>query len=276
MDIKSKKTAAIILNRNLPVETERLRDVLMLEKDVVDVFIVESGSDPERLASGYNFYADWDEAMKNGLRYPAGMNYGLYMIRNLRPGHYGSYLLLANDTIIITSQFVEKLREDLHSTPHCGLVSPCGEDWGERRLLGEGPKGFWHIHNNCYMISESLIGCLAKGSKGYQDYLFDSSNFRGFGTDSELIAKAYINDFMSIITPHALIREDESLLKERFSLIKTESLQENWELYVEEGRRWMRAKYGFTSHWDMNNYGISAYRQFFTCHPSMAERYYIL
>jgi len=40
-------------------------------------------------------------------------------------------------------------------------------------------------------------------------------------------------------------------------------------LYVEEGRRWMRKKYGFNSHWSMQQYVKSFYDHFFKFHPEL-------
>lgn len=273
-----KKTAAIILNRNLPEVAENLRNILDRESDLVDTFVVESGSDSDKLASNYDFYADWPDALTNGLRYTNGMNYGLKCIRENYAHQYDSYLLLANDTVVLSNNFVESLRHTLLSEPNCGIVSPCGLDWGERLLLQETAKAFWYIHNNCYMVSEDFVARVGNISSTHthNNYLFDGNNFRGFCADAELIAKGYVNDFMSLVTPHALIREDEKLLKERFSLIKTEPTAENMKLYIDEGLTWMKQKYGFNSRWDMNNYCINAYKQFFDWHPTLSRLYNIL
>ena len=271
------KTAAIILTRNLPDVAESLREqILSAEAEIVDVFIVESGTDPDKLSPNYNFYADWPDAVKYGLRYPNGMNYGIHSILKLYPEMYDSFLLLANDTIIESSNPVAKLRADLFNTPKCGLVSPCGADWGEIHLLNDGPKAFWHIHNNCYFIDAKLVNCINYDPTTYPNTLFDSSNFRGYLSETELIAKSYINGFQAVITPNVLIREDESLLKERFSLIKTDPQSINDRLYIEEGLEWIKRKYSFSSRWDMNNFALNSYNQFFDWYPSLEYTYSIL
>ena len=265
------KTAAIILNRNLPFETDRLYESLVQsESHLVDVFVVESGSDPDKLSKYCSFYADWPSALEHGLRYPAGMNFGLFNICKSHPHSYDSFLLLSNDTIFRSDLPITNLREELFSSPFIGIVSPCGENWGERSFLKDhSSKAFWYIHNNCYLISSSLLSKLCSNKTSYKNYLFDCSNFRGYATESELIAKAYHNGYMSLITSRALSREDESLLRERYTLIKTTPEPDNMKLYLDEGLQWMYHKYGFTSRWDMNNYCYTAYKQFFDAYPQL-------
>lgn len=265
------KTAAIILNRNLPVETDRLYESLMLnESHLLDIYVVESGSDHDKLSQYCSFYADWPSALEHGLRYPAGMNYGLYNIYKSHPDTYDSFLLLTNDTTFLSESPIDNLRRELFSSPFIGLVSPCGENWGERILLKENPsKAFWYIHNNCYLISSSLVNKLCSMKSSYKNFLFDCSNFRGYATESELLTKAYLNGFMSLITAKVISREDESLLRERYTLIKTTPESDNIKLYLEEGLQWMYEKYGFTSRWDMNNYCYTAYNQFFDAYPQL-------
>ena len=99
------------------------------------------------------------------------------------------------------------------------------------------------------------------------NFLFDGSNFRGYGSENELIAKAYANDWAAAITSSIWAGENESHLLEKADLIKTEAFEENLKLYVEEGRTWMRKKYGFNSHWSMQQYVKSFYDKFFEFHP---------
>ena len=98
-------------------------------------------------------------------------------------------------------------------------------------------------------------------------FLFDGSNFRGYGCESELIAKAYANDWAAGITTEVLAAENESHLLNKVDLIKTEGYEENLRLYVEEGRQWMHRKYGFNSRWSMQQYVKSFYDHFFDFHP---------
>ena len=78
-----------------------------------------------------------------------------------------------------------------------------------------------------------------------------------------------MNDWAVAITSDVQIRENESYLLNRADFIKTEPYDENLKLYVEEGKKWMRNKYGFNSHWSMNLYAKLFYDQFFEYNPDL-------
>ena len=50
-------------------------------------------------------------------------------------------------------------------------------------------------------------------------FLFDGNNFRGYCSESELIAKAYVNDWAAGITSKVWSGENESLLLKKSKLI---------------------------------------------------------
>lgn len=58
---------------------------------------------------------------------------------------------------------------------------------------------------------------------------------------------------------------------ERADLIKTEIYEENLRLYLEEGKLWMKRKYGFNSRWSMQQYVKSFYESFFEFHPELTK-----
>ena len=99
------------------------------------------------------------------------------------------------------------------------------------------------------------------------NFLFDGENFRGYLSESELIAKAYANDWAAAITSTEWAGENESYLINQADLIKTEGYQENLRLYITEGKAWLRNKYGFNSRWSMQQYVKSFYDKFFEFHP---------
>src|SRR4051812_13318178 len=93
------RVAVIILNRNLPDATDQLVEkFLSQDSGVADVFVVESGSDQTKLSRYCTWWADWPGAIRTGLRYPRGFNYGLSQLQ--RSGKFGSYdyfFLVCND-----------------------------------------------------------------------------------------------------------------------------------------------------------------------------------
>jgi len=266
-----KRVATIILNRNLPEVTNRLYDHLIHhDGDTTDVFVIEAGSDPERLSSHVTWHADWPDAVTHGLRYSRGMNYGLSQLwKEGKFNQYDAFFLLTNDTELQDSPTLTPLMAVLDKHSHVGILSPCASRWGERFLLKERTtKYFWFIHNNAYLLRREFVESICNVKQpDSMCFLFDGSNFRGYGSESELIAKAYANDWAAAITADVWAGENESYLLDQADLIKTEGYEDNLKHYVEEGRCWMRKKYGFNSRWSMQKYVKCFYDNFFELHP---------
>lgn len=266
-----RRIATIILNRNLPTITNALCEQrIKYDGDLTDVFVVEAGSDRDQLSKFYSWHADWEEAQKHGLRVPRGFNYGLSELwKTGQFEHYDAFFLLTNDTEFSDEPILSPLIEVLQEHPQVGLLSPCSKDWGESLLLQDTQtKYFWYIHNTAYLLRREFVeSIIEQEDPNYMNFLYDGTNFRGYGTESELIAKGYANDWASAITSRVWAEENESHLLQRANLIKTETYEENLRLYLEEGKRWMRRKYGFNSRWSMQMYVQSLYEKFFEFHP---------
>lgn len=270
-----KKIATIILNRNLPEVTERLYEHLSkYDGDQTDIYVVEAGSDASKLSRYTTWHANSDEVLANGLRYGRGMNFGLVqLLKEGKFDQYDAFFLLTNDTEFKAGPTLSALVEILNKHPHVGILSPCSERWGERLLLkNEATKYFWFVHNNAYLLRREFIESICdKDQPEVIDFLFDGTNFRGYGSEHELIAKAYANDWAAAITSQVWAAENESHLLDHADQIKTEGYEENLKLYITEGRRWMRKKYGFNSHWSMQQYVKGFYDKFFEFHPEYSQ-----
>jgi hypothetical protein len=266
-----KKVATIILNRNLPKVTEDLYEhLLKYDADQTDIYVVESGSDVNKLSRYTTWHANSEDAMANGLRYGRGMNFGLVnLLKEGKFDQYNSFFMLTNDTELKAQPTLSPLIEILNKHPRIGILSPCSERWGERLLLkGGATKYFWFIHNNAYLMRREFIESICdKDQPDMMNFLFDGTNFRGYGSEHELIAKAYANDWAAGITSEVWAAENESYLVEHAAEIKTQCQDENMKLYIAEGQLWMRKKYGFNSHWSMQQYVKSFYDKFFEFHP---------
>jgi len=267
-----KKTATIILNRNLPEETNTLvEDLMRLNDDFTDIFVVESGSDKDNISKYCTWHVDTEEITKNGMRYSRGMNYGLLQLWTSGDWKkYDSFFLITNDTKFPNNQSTIKLLQELViENPRVGIVSPCSDAWAEKDLIGTNSlKYFWFIHNNAYFFRKELVEQLINtDDPSYMDFLFDGNNFRGYLSESEIIAKAYANDWAAAITTKVYSEEDESYLLNKSKQIKTESYDENLQLYVDEGLKWAKKKYGFNSRWQMMQYSKLFYDKFFEFYP---------
>jgi hypothetical protein len=270
-----KRVATIILNRNLPEVTNALCDhVRQYDGDSTDLYVVEAGSDKARLSRDVSWVADWPDASTHGLRYCRGMNFGLSQLwKEGKFAQYDAFFLLTNDTEFQKGPTVAPLLAIMDAHPHLGILSPCAERWGEKLLLSEqSTKYFWFIHNNALMLRREFVEAILNADQpDHMHFLFDGSNFRGYGAESELIAKAYANDWAAAITTAVSAGENESHLLTKADLIKTEAYEDNLRLYIDEGRSWMRKKYGFNSRWSMQQYVKGFYDHFFDFHPEYQE-----
>lgn len=266
-----KRVATIIVNRNLADPTDRLCEHLIKnDSDLTDLFVVEAGSEVASMSRNFTWHADWPDAIAHGLRFSRGMNYGLSQLwKEKKFDEYDAFFLLTNDTLLTEGPTIQPLIALFDKHPRLGILSPCGTNWGERLLLREEKtKYFWFIHNNAFLLRrEFIVNIMNYEQPDFMGFLFDGSNFRGYGAESELIAKAYANEWAAAITTDVLVGENESYLINQSDLIKTEKYDLNLKLYIDEGRVWMRNKYGFNSHWSMQQYVRSFYDKFFEFHP---------
>jgi len=267
-----KKTATIILNRNLPKETNALVENLKKNNgDSTDIFIVEAGSGKNNLSKYFTWHVETEEVIKHGMRYSRGMNYGL--LKLWKQGDwkkYDSFFLITNDTKFPKSQnTIKALQKILVEYPKVGILSPCSKRWGENLLIGaDSLKYFWFIHNNAYFFRKEMIEQLiVTDNPSYMNFLFDGENFRGYLSESEIIAKTYANDWAAAITTKVYSEEDESYLHDKSKFIITESYEQNLEMYVDEGLKWAKKKYGFNSRWQMMQYSKLFYDKFFEYYP---------
>ena len=266
-----KRVATIILNRNLPEPTEKLYEhIYKNESKLTDIFVVEAGSDKDRLSKYCTWHVTEDDVKVKGLRYCRGMNYALLELSKSKNFEkYDAFFLLTNDTILSQKYTINKLLQILDNHKHLGIISPCSEKWGEKHLLlEEKTKYFWFIHNNALMLRKEFVAEISiKKNPSYFNFVFDGNNFRGFLSESELIAKAYANNWAAGVTSNVYAEENESYLLNNSDLIKTETYEENLKLYLEEGLLWIKDKYGFNSHWTMHQYVKSFYDNFFDFNP---------
>ncbi|TSK04495.1 MAG: hypothetical protein FPO08_19470 [Geobacter sp.] len=270
-----KPVATIVLNRNLPEVTDRLVEKLVRnDGDLTEVFVVESGSQLDNLSKYCTWHANWPDALEHGLRVPRGFNYALCeLMKAGRFKDFDYYFMLTNDTEFEEDAVLAKLLDVLAKHKRVGILSPCSRNWGEKMLLRESStKYFWYVHNTAYLMRREFIEDVMNTEQpDYMNILYDGSNFRGYGTETELIAKGYANDWATAITTQVWSEENESYLLKQADLIKTDSYDTNIRLFVEEGKRWMRNKYGFNSRWTMQMYTKFFYEHFFEINPEFSE-----
>lgn len=264
----AKPIATLILNRNLPDVTDRLAEhVLRWDADVTDVYVIESGSAPDRRSRYASFVADWPEAVRDGLRFARGFNFGLLELEKRQ--RYAYYFLVCQDSVFPDEPTLGILLEVMERYPRIGILSPSSPDWGESKLVPPGEtRLFWFINHIAWLYRGAFVDQIKNTEDpSFVEYLYDGTNFRGYGCDIEMIGKAYANDFGAAITARATFREDAKLTDQRAGEMRTDPQAINRPRMYEEGLRWMRRKYGFNSRWSMTTYVKAFYNQFFENHP---------
>jgi len=270
-----KNIATVILNRNLPEPTNKLYDHLKkYDENETDIYVLEAGSDIDKISKYCTWHARSDEIVKNGLRYGRGMNYALLNLwKEKKWKQYEAFFLITNDTELSKTSTLAPMKQILNNHKRVGILSPCSLRWGERNLLKKmSTKYFWFIHNNALLLRRSFIEDIMElENPNYLNFVYDGSNFRGYFSESELIAKAYANNWAAAITTEVFAEENESYLIEKSDLIKTENYDKNIQLYINEGKSWIRRKYGFNSRWSMQQYVKSFYERFFEFYPEYKD-----
>lgn len=270
-----KPIATIILNRNLPVPTDNLFEhLLKYDEKETDIYVLEAGSDKNKLSKNMTWHANTETINSNGLRYSRGMNYALLNLwKEKKWDKYDGFFLITNDTELSNKKTLKPMIEILNEHPRIGILSPCSSNWGEKHLLNKDKiKYFWFIHNNALLLRRDFIEDIMEyENPDYINFVFDGSNFRGYLAESELIGKAYANNWAAAITSKVFAEENESYLINKSDLIKTENYDENIRLYIEEGLVWLRRKYGLNSRWSMQQYVKSFYDNFFDYNPELKK-----
>jgi hypothetical protein len=267
------KVATIILNRNLPEVTDAL--VAKFEEQNCgenDVYVIESGSEREKLSRHTSWWANWPEAMQEGLRYPRGFNYGLSQLwKEGAFENYQYFFLVCND-VAFSDDLVPVLLTEMERHPRVGILSPCCADWAERAWIGEdSTKYVCHGLPLAWFCRREMIeSVMDRVQPDHLHFLFDGSNFRGDGTERELIAKGYINEWATAITTKALITEQTNILRTGFDRIRTDRVETNDRMLIAEGNAWMKRKYGFTNRLHMIMYVKMFYDRFFALYPNLA------
>ena len=265
------KIATIILNRNLPETTDRLyENIDKYNKDISDIYVVESGSDVDKKSKYCTWWANDESAKKNGLRYGQGFNFGLVnLINEKKYDTYDYFFLVCNDVEFEEKPILHTLLDEIEKHPQLGILSPCSPTWAEKDIIGlDNTKYFWHVHFNSWLIRKSYMESVREMHEPDRyNFLFDGNNFRGYYSDIELVAKGYANDWATGITTKVIQNENDSYLKSKADLMKTDPYEKNLIKVYEEGKIWLRKKYGFNSRWTMQAYSRFLYERFFEFYP---------
>lgn len=263
--MSEKPIATLILQRNLPRVTDRLVEHIKRWNDgVTDIYVIESGSDEDKLSQYYTFWANWPEARDRGLHYCRGFNYGLLELDKTGK-RYPYYFMVCGDTLFNDESTLHVLLELMERYKRLGIVSPLSPDWGERELFSDRVdlKCVWLIPHVAWMFRREFLDLIiARDGPSHMNYFYDGTNFRGYDADTELIIKAYLNDYALALTSRVQFREQLDLTDKNAAVMKTEKKKLHQQLMYEEGLAWMKRKYGFDSKLEMRDWARKVYKKF--------------
>lgn len=266
--------ATLILNRNLPEVSDRLvAHLRRYNGNISDYYVIESGSDANKLSRYYSFWASWPEALAKGLHYPRGFNYGLQELD--RTGkRYGYYFFVTGDSRFPEESTIKILLAIMEQYPNIGILSPLSPDWGEVKYFRDGSdlKCVWLIPHVSWLVRRDLLDkIIVRDNPSYMNYFYDGTNFRGYDADTEIIIRGYQNDFATAVTSRAKFREDLDLTDKNADVMRTEHKLLHQRLMYEEGLEWMRQKYGFRSKLEMRDWAVREYNSWLKRNPKYEQ-----
>jgi len=275
-----KKACTFLLQRNLPDVTNKFAEnLLKYNSDLTDFYVVESGSDDDNLTAHNTLHADWDDARANGLRVGRGFNFTAKEIieRNL---DYEFVMMTTGDAHLPEEPVIEILLEEMEKHPKIGIISPITWNWGERVSSFSGQQitkamniPIPHI---CWMFRRECIDDIVAGKElsVYEDFLYDGTNFRGYGIDTELMMKAFSNDWAFTVTSKTSHQEEYNLTDKNYVAMKTDSHNTHRALMWQEGLKWFKNKYGFNDKYGLTRMLQEEYKKFFERNPGMSDLIY--
>lgn len=253
----------VILNRNLGnVADELVTSLVNFNIPTSNVVVVDSGSDSDKVSEFTTVRVMSPEIMESGLRVSKGFNLGLSEILN-RKSQSDWIMLLPVDSVIQELNFLQ-VQPLVNRFPKIQVVVP--KSSSEKFESRQAPnKIVWYFDEGPLIIRRDFVIKLSR-SFGI-DLFFDSGNYRGMYNAAELAFKAYINSYAVLASDHIKISEDSSFQISQSELVKTENVSVNSRLLLEEGKEWLRSKYGILDPISLNLVNKLLWRDFLQAFP---------
>jgi len=275
-----KRSCTVLLQRNLPDVTEKFAEnLLKYNSDVTDLYVVESGSDDKNLTKHETFHANWEDARVNGLRTGRGFNFGLKSL--IEKGLDYEFIMMATgDTQLPEESVVKMLIDEMDRIPRLGTISPIVWSWNDRVTNFVGTKSTKAmcipIPHICWMFRRSAIDDIVseKTPSVYDDFLYDGTNFRCYGADTELMMRMYKSDWMFCVTSKTSQKEDYELTDRNYKKMKTDSHNDHRRMMWAEGLAWFDKKYGFKDKHGLTRLLQKEYISFFDRNPDFSNFVY--
>lgn len=179
-------TAIIVLNRNQPEMTDRLCDhIVRYTRANYKLYVIEAGSDEDKLSAHHTHWVNDPWTMKNGLRPAKGFNKGIDIA--LQDGGWEAYWCVMNDMNFYKEDTLSLMLADLEKYPEIGLIQPAlmYSLWGDRKIDGAkfgAGKGrvrlVPYMPHFAFLVTDRALNKIGP--------LYDESNFLSHGGDIEI------------------------------------------------------------------------------------------
>ena len=233
--------AVIVLNRNLPEVTDRLCESILASSAIaIDLFVTESGSDPDRLSRYCSFHFNDPFSRNTGLRIARGLNNSLQLVDRVSEKSYQAYWFLTNDVrlerrVDYASSGLQAFSvfpktaiiEHPHDIASCFTLN-FAEGKAQNMLLADEKSYPASIHQHQIAITPFAItrSIFLNGAFVRQLNLriLDESNWRGWGADEDLGYRAWNSGNWVCVAPLHPIHEDTFLTTRRSEETRTEEI----------------------------------------------------
>jgi hypothetical protein len=254
-----------ILNRNLGQVCDQLvAKLLTLGVDQENIVVVDCSTNMTLASTYSSIQVATEEVLQHGLRFNRGMNIAIDLLDS-RSKTNDWILFLPVDTEI-NDWNMSQLLTSASQVPDLVAIKPLDPKSAYLPLL-EGRQVVlgWNFEEGPWLVRRDFV--TLQRSISPSGTFFDDKNFRGYLTSLELGFRAYSNDFCVGATSLVTLSENELYLIERNELMQTETKEENWQLMLVEGERWLSAKYGFLDPWTLAWVTRLMFEQYVSTHP---------
>jgi len=209
------------------------------------------------------------------MHFPRGLNFGLLELKKLQR-EYDYIVLAMGDTVLYDEPTIEVMVNLMDKNERMGILAPISpfhdvDSQPNFSLNGKGIISHWLMPHVFWMFRREYLDEVVKenADNTYMGYFYDGTNFRGYDADTELILKAYQNNWFFGITNKVKHHEIYDLTEKNYKRMKTEPFSLHKDLMFNEGLEWLQRKYGFENKYRMRDLVQAHYETFFEDNPGL-------
>lgn len=263
--MKKNLISAVIINRNLGTVCDNL--VIRLQSfGIKEIYVVEASTSTKLQSKFANVYPNDVSVTEKGLRINRGFNLGIH--HAISKGESEWIFCLPVDTELINCDLnflisQQNLMEDV-----AGIVPLEHGNSYLNEMHNREIAIAWNLPEGPILLRRSFLN---QFQSVFENSVFDHNNFRGYLSFIEIAIRIYSSNFALAVTKNITYQEREDYLLSMADLIKTEPLEINKYLLIEEGKKWLFEKYGFHNRWQLENIARLTYEEFLRINPKFKE-----